>query len=401
MKKLIPLHSLVICLQDEYHGLHVPIDYVEKNLANAFEKHETISFSDIANDLVGNNYRLELETIIRNETFRRIALKLSLGERVVVHGSNGFTRDQIMALTKLAKYQGSSVFYYVQNGKAFVNDGMAEVISEATPIEPVKYYPLEEIHKKFNGLTVVGDVHGDIVCLMKAIEWARSKNNYLVFLGDMIDYGPDPIEAMNVIHNVVMNGLGTTLIGNHERKIARWLHFKEENTKIRMRISDGNKVTIDALDNMDTIDKTIWIGKFKSVIARSSLILSIKNFTFTHAAIHPDYWKGVDNPEIENYALYGEPDPNFYPDFKLAHSWLNYVPNGEIVIVGHESHSQLYPLTVTCQNGGKVVFLDTGCGKGGPLSTADIAFGGENDFLSLGNFNRHAGHAGRVKLKVP
>jgi len=39
--------------------------------------------------------------------------------------------------------------------------------------------------------------------------------------------------------------------------------------------------------------------------------------------------------------------------------------------------------------GGKVVFLDTGSGKGGRLSTADIKFNKSDKDLKILNFNWH------------
>ena len=153
----------------------------------------------------------------------------------------------------------------------------------------------------------------------------------------------------------------------------------------------ANKVTVQAFNAMNYNDQMVWTGKFRSVLARSSLIVNIENITIAHAAIHPDYWISGKNTEIENYALYGEPDLSSPNEFKLAHNWIDSIPKDRIVIVGHESHGIQYPIPITCQNGGKVVFLDTGCGKGGPLSTADIQFSVEGKPLTLGNFNRHVG----------
>jgi hypothetical protein len=378
--KNIPLHSLIIVISEH----NTPPD--------VFEDHELMSTDMVHRDLVGNIYRPELETIVRNEVFRRIALKLSLGERVVIN-SNNLNGEQLMLLYNLAKNQGAAVFYMLDE----VVDGFdpKEVILRTDDIYPV--VPLDfgnidsDLRKTFNGITVVGDVHGNVGALKDAVDWALSRNHFIWFLGDIIDYGPKPIAALEIVYDLIMYGKASMVIGNHERKIARWIQQKEDTgSSYRMRLSEGNKVTVDALNSLSDQKRIVWYGKFRSVISRSSLIATIGNVTLAHAAIHPDYWKKGQHYDIENYALYGEPAKDSV-QFKLAHSWIDYVPKDQIVIVGHEAFTDLYPLTVPCKSGGKVVFLDTGCGKGGPLSTADIKFGHEGSLLNLGNFNRHVG----------
>jgi hypothetical protein len=379
--KKIPLHSLVIVITKNKTD-----DLIFKNV---FPVHEAISTQQVHYDLVGELLRPELDSIIRNEVFRRCALKLSLGERVVFHGAE-LTKDQRMALAKMASSQGSPVYYLV--GKdvnlTSLNDGIGEVVTSAEPAYPVD---LQNLRKSFRGITVVGDVHGDVDLLREAVSWAKSRNHFIFFLGDIIDYGPKPLQAMDVVHSLVMEGSASMLIGNHERKIAKWIQQKDETGGNRLRLSDGNKVTIKALNSLSSIEQMNWIGKFRSVIARSSLIVSIENITLAHAAIHPDYWASGKSNDIENYALYGEPDQTVFPEFRLSHNWIEKIPDGQIVLVGHESSKFPYPIFIPCQSGGKVVFLDTGCGKGGYLSTADIQFGDENAPLKLGNFNRHVG----------
>ena len=187
-----------------------------------------------------------------------------------------------------------------------------------------------------------------------------------------------------------MNNYKVLILGNHERKIAKWFQYKDDKEKYKFRVSEGNGITIDALNSMSTIDRNIWYGKFRTIIAKSSLIVSLGNIVLVHAAVHPDFWKNGKNNEIENYALYGESDASAYPEFRLSYKWIDYIPKDCIAIVGHEAQSQMYPLSVPTSKGGKVVFLDTGSGKGGPLSTADILFD-QTGVLHLENFNLHVG----------
>ena len=123
--KKVPLHSLVIVIGDGVSHL-------------LFQPHECISAAQVHTDLVGQNQRPELESIIRNEVFRRCALKLSLGERVVFYGSK-LSKDQRIALAKMALSQGASVFYLLsKNSLVQIDDGLGEIIIDDSDLEPVE-----------------------------------------------------------------------------------------------------------------------------------------------------------------------------------------------------------------------------------------------------------------------
>jgi hypothetical protein len=73
----------------------------------------------------------------------------------------------------------------------------------------------------------IGDVHG---CLAELVELLDRLNpapeDSLIFLGDLIDRGPDPVGVVRFVRNLRqtlnMNTPGTTLLGNHEEKALRW-----------------------------------------------------------------------------------------------------------------------------------------------------------------------------------
>ena len=77
-------------------------------------------------------------------------------------------------------------------------------------------------------------------------------------------------------------------------------------------------------------------------------------------------------------ALVGEVDGNVYEDGYPVrlYNWVDDIPMGKTVIVGHDMRPMFAknlltePLVVNNTNGGRAVFMDTGCGKGGKLSGA-------------------------------
>ena len=56
-------------------------------------------------------------------------------------------------------------------------------------------------------------------------------------------------------------------------------------------------------------------------------------------------------------------------------------------MVGHDIRRVEKPYEVSGKQGGKAYFMDTGSGKGGRLTSADIIFEGET--LSVKNFKYH------------
>jgi hypothetical protein len=67
-------------------------------------------------------------------------------------------------------------------------------------------------------LIVVGDIHGDLTSLQKIIEIFNPKIDYLIFLGDYADRGPNGMEVIATIKNLTKRFPKRiiTLKGNHE-----------------------------------------------------------------------------------------------------------------------------------------------------------------------------------------
>ncbi len=66
---------------------------------------------------------------------------------------------------------------------------------------------------------VVGDVHGDAA----AFAYAVATDRFVVQLGDLTDYGPQPAEVLRQMFRLIDAGRGLFLLGNHDHKLARAL----------------------------------------------------------------------------------------------------------------------------------------------------------------------------------
>lgn len=391
MKK-IPLNSIVLLIgssKNEFYNLD-------------FRNHEFLRIQTIKNDLIGSSVRYDISSILKDELIRRSELKLKLGERVVID-NNFFIKRNREPFIELSKKYNIPIFYvidpmirkpnYSDNRKLIGQNEIRDILrgdGHASVIDNLPY-EISIVHKPssndlysfvhnqhYNGVMAIGDVHGMSESLKSAIEWASLRNLFMIFLGDIIDYGPKPFECIDMVYDIVTRGRGVVSIGNHERKIFRWMQQFEEGN-INLTLSDGNKVTTTAFENLSNDDYLKYSSRFKSLyhISRHHWILD--NFMFVHGGAEPEMFD-LDYEKLygkfETIALFGEicetTDKLKMPE--RSYSWVDRIPKDKIVVVGHDIRNTFKPLEVKGKNGGTAIFLDTGSGKGGSLTSFDIIF---------------------------
>jgi len=80
----------------------------------------------------------------------------------------------------------------------------------------------ERIH---GSVTVIGDVHGQVEKLLTVLDRLKQRPDYeqrwIVFIGDLVDRGPDSKGALDVVSDLLMQHSRTTVVcGNHELAMA-------------------------------------------------------------------------------------------------------------------------------------------------------------------------------------
>lgn len=413
MKK-IPLHSLVIMVGPAGGGKTVA--------TNKFAPYEIIGAESVRYELIGDYQRMDINDTVFREIHRRTQLKLEMGERTVIDATNLRKKDRI-GLAEIGIKMGVPIYYVVCNrsldeklkdsGRSWRHsptgiitkhehvfrnnerdilkgDGVANVID--TRIETftaINKLPLGDIQvdvrsRGFRGLMVIGDVHGMLEPLKNAYEWASQRGLFCVFLGDVVDYGPNSLECVDYVYDIVTRGRGISLMGNHERKIERWLEQVRHND-VRVRLSEGNKVTTRAIEQLSGDARRKFEVRFRALMGFSRHHLLVGETLFTHGAAEPEMFDikaGRLNGRFETMALFGEvdntapPRADGYPT--RIYEWVNRIPAGKRVMVGHDIRSTVKPLVVKGSEGGEAYFMDTGSGKGGRLTSADVLFQGED-----------------------
>ena len=396
MKK-IPLHCLV---------LMVGATNTEErtSLLNRFAEYDIISPRNIRHSLVGDGDRRDMTLLSYRELAHQVNVKLELGERVVVDDTHYRKADR-QILIQTAQKLGVPVYFVVSDlpdpmdEDIMRGDGVANVIdvrnddfiavSKADPADLLGFVE----RQGFSGVMAVADVHGMVEALKSAIEWAQTRNLFMVFLGDIVDYGAHPLECVELVYGVVTRGRGIMCMGNHEKKISRWL-VQDAANDVRLRVSDGNRVTVEAIQRLRFDERRKFESKFTSLVHLSFHHAIIGNTLFVHGAAEPEMFDIRAtrlSSKLEGVALYGEVDSdkkfldNGRPN--RVYHWVDRIPQGCQVLVGHDIRSTLLPLQVGGLNGGRAVFMDTGSGKGGRLTTADLKIRGNE--LVIQSFSYH------------
>lgn len=227
------------------------------------------------------------------------------------------------------------------------------------------------IKNNFDGILVFGDIHSDYESLMRSHKFAESHNYFFMSLGDLVDRGPFPFETISHMSAFVKAKRAGVTIGNHDDKFCRF----QKGSKVSFS-ADAKRTLADVGPERQEEFLQMYVDLMETP-EFSGLYHVFDDIILVHAASHPCMW----NSEIKcgnegrSRALYGEvnneSDSDGFP--VRLYSWVDEIPMGKTVVVGHDRapiHNVriIEPLIKTNINGGKAIFIDTGCGKGGFLS---------------------------------
>ena len=235
------------------------------------------------------------------------------------------------------------------------------------------------IERGFSGVTVIGDVHGMTEDFENHVDVAMEKNHFIIQLGDIVDYGPDSVGCVDLMYSLVMDCKAAFVVGNHERKLAKYItQFREG--KIRIQIKGGIVQTVEQLTALDEATYNGFEAIFTELMDNARHHIVLDNNLFVHASATPTMWgntsnrlKGFD----ENRAMFGEVDrtnprnEDGYPN--RLYNWIDDIPDGHTVYVGHAYLDLYNPVVKEGKKGGRAIFVDTGSGKEGSLSSVEIS----------------------------
>ena len=153
---------------------------------------------------------------------------------------------------------------------------------------------------------VIGDIHGraDLLTkLLSAIQLdaqATDKHNFLIYLGDYIDRGPQSREVIDLILNTACRGFTQIhLMGNHEEFLLRFLNAPEQSApwleyggketllsygvSVPLGVLTPNKLKGIAVDLLSALPK-----EHRLFFERLHDFYELGDYFFTHAGINPN-----------------------------------------------------------------------------------------------------------------
>lgn len=419
----IPLHSLIFVIgPDENSVTKNNPDYVTDILVSyGFEEHEIKSVNKKLYEMSGSTKRFDLLPFVSREIEKDVDSLLSIGERIILIGNYSLKhkRDPFINIAK--KYR-IPIYYIIMDIEAFDSSsgskqkeifennynlfskgdgGTATVLHYNDNIVAVKKFPginciSELIKRNFCGITQVGDVHGSYSSFIEIADWATSRGHLLLSTGDLFDYGAENIRCIDLAYDKIVRGSMILCIGNHERKIERWID-KNRLAKIGINsneiiLSRGNLSTTNEIDDLSDKERIVIETKIKTIINLSRHHYNFGNTIFVHAACDKKMFQNYSprlSGKLEMLALYGESDgtktAEGYPT--RLYNWIDEIPEDKQVIVGHDILSYSLIQKRVGKLGGIVYFTDTGSGKGGKLSSIDLKISNDLKELKVNSFS--------------
>ncbi|MEV1063026.1 polynucleotide kinase-phosphatase [Streptomyces sp. NPDC050263] len=220
--------------------------------------------------------------------------------------------------------------------------------------------------KRFNDLThltgpfdVIGDIHGcafeleSLLGKLGYVDGAHPEGRQAVFVGDLVDRGPDSPGVLRRVMSMVRSGDALCVPGNHENKYGRYLKGR------KVQHTHGLAETIEQMET-ETEEFRAEVREFIDGLV-SHYVLDGGKLVVCHAGL-PEKYHGRTSGRVRSHALYGdttgETDEFGLP---VRYPWAEDYRGRAAVVYGHTPVPEATWLNNT-------ICLDTGAVFGGKLT---------------------------------
>lgn len=222
------------------------------------------------------------------------------------------------------------------------------------------------LERRYNDLThltgpfdIIGDVHGcrseleTLLATLGYVDGAHPEGRTAVFVGDLVDRGPDSPGVLRRVMSMVASGNALCVPGNHENKLGRWLKGRN------VQHTHGLAETIEQLEKEDDTFRE-QVREFIDGLV-SHYVLDGGKLVVCHAGL-PEKYHGRTSGRVRSHALYGdttgETDEFGLP---VRYPWAEDYRGRAAVVYGHTP----VPNTSWINN---TICLDTGAVFGGKMT---------------------------------
>ncbi|MBL4658855.1 MAG: polynucleotide kinase-phosphatase [Alcanivoracaceae bacterium] len=179
------------------------------------------------------------------------------------------------------------------------------------------------------------------------------ENRKAVFVGDLIDRGPENIKVLKLVMDMVNQEAAICVPGNHENKLLKWLRGR------KVQLKHGLEVTTEQIKK-ETDEFKIELEKFIDSLI-SHYVFDHGKLVVAHAGMKESY-QGRGSGKVRSFALYGETsgETDEY-GLPIRYNWARDYRGEALVVYGHTPVPEAEFFNNT-------ICLDTGCVFGGKLT---------------------------------
>ncbi|MGW3659514.1 polynucleotide kinase-phosphatase [Streptomyces sp. NPDC005151] len=234
-----------------------------------------------------------------------------------------------------------------------------EEVDHADVVLERRYNDLRHLTGPFD---IIGDIHGcsseleTLLGKLGYVDGAHPEGRTAVFVGDLVDRGPDSPGVLRRVMSMVAAGKALCVPGNHENKLGRYLAGR------KVQHTHGLAETIEQLDREDARDPAFreQVREFIDGLV-SHYVLDEGKLVVCHAGL-PEKYHGRTSGRVRSHALYGdttgETDEFGMP---VRYPWAEEYRGRAAVVYGHTP----VPSTSWVNN---TLCLDTGAVFGGKMT---------------------------------
>ncbi len=214
---------------------------------------------------------------------------------------------------------------------------------------------------------IIGDVHG---CLAETLELIgllgyrcetedghfrvqHPQGRKLVFVGDLVDRGPDSPEVIRLVSDLVAAGQGFCVAGNHDVKLSRALRGRD------VKLSHGLAESMEQMKRHPNEFRAFCAEFLDGLV--SHYVFDDGRLVVAHAGLR-ETMHGRGSSMVRQFALYGETtgETDEY-GLPVRYNWASEYRGKATVVYGHTPVPEAQWLNNT-------ICIDTGCVFGGRLT---------------------------------
>ncbi len=273
------------------------------------------------------------------------------------------TRMQRSQLRRSIKHLKGEGFRHI-----FVLDSVEEIDSITTIRRDKLYNDKKDIKGPFD---IIGDIHGcftELKELLTKLGYSITENSddrsfgfdvkppdgrTAVFLGDLVDRGPDSPSVLKLVMSMVKAGSAYCVPGNHDMKLQKYLNGKD------VQLKHGLALTVEQLKSqpksfIDQLNEFLYSLVSHYVFDGGKLVVA-------HAGLKEEM-QGRGSGAVRSFCMYGETTGEI-DEFGLPvrYNWAAEYRGKAMVVYGHTPVPNAQWLN-------KTIDIDTGCVFGGKLS---------------------------------